>query len=87
MARLLSVNFNRIGPQSSGNLEQINKEINKIDGLIISSPDATWNAKNKMIMNDKLKSANSNVIVNTSDSGEEVEKRSCFLKGGTLAAL
>ena len=51
---------------------------------MISSSDVRWNAKNKMIMTNKLKSINNNAIANTSDSGEEVEKGSCFLKVGAL---
>ena len=52
--------------------------------MIISSHDVRCNAKNNMIMINKLKLMNKNVIVNDSDSGEEVEEGSCFLKGGNL---
>ena len=38
-------------------------------------------------MINKLKSINKNVIVNNSDSDEEVEEGSRFLKGDTLTAL
>ena len=89
VVRLFSVNCNGLGPQSSCKLEQIKKESNvrKIDGVMISSSDARWNMKNKTMMTNKLKSTNSNVIVNTSDSGEKVETGSFFLKGGTFTAL
>ena len=36
---------------------------------------------------NKLKCINENVVINNSDSGEEVEDDSCFLKGVTLTAL
>ena len=38
-------------------------------------------------MTHRLKNINNNVIINNSDSGEEVEDESCFIKGGTLTAL
>ena len=54
--------------------------------LIISSSDARWNIKNEINMIHRLKK-NNNVIIITSDSGEEIEDRSWFLKGGAVAAL
>ena len=80
VVRLFSVNCNGLGPQSSGKIEQIKKEskMRKIDGVMISSSDVRWNVKNKAMMTNKLKSMNSNVIVNTSDSGENVEICSFF---------
>ena len=38
-------------------------------------------------MTNEFKNINSNAIANTSDSDEKVEERSCFLRGGTIAAL
>ena len=54
---------------------------------MISSSDARWNVKNKMIIANKLKIMNSNIIENASDSGEEVDKGSCFLKDSTFTDL
>ena len=59
----------------------------KLVAMIISSSDVRCNAKNKMIITNKLKSTNSNVIVSTSDTSEEVNKKRCFLKGRRFAAL
>ena len=89
MVRLFPVNCNGIGPQSSDKLETNNKESKKIkvEGMIIRMLDVRWNARNKMIMINKLKIINSNVIVSASDSIKEVDTGSCFLKGGVFAAL
>ena len=59
----------------------------KMDRIMISSSDVRQNTKSNMIMINKLKPINKNIIVNTSDSGEEVEEGGCFLKVGALTAL
>ena len=38
-------------------------------------------------MTNELKNMNSNVIASALDSGEEVQKGSCFLKSGEFLAL
>ena len=53
-------------------------------GMIISSSDVRQNVINKMIMTNKLKIINNNVIASASDSGEEVETGVCFLIGGAF---
>ena len=50
--------------------------------MLIRSSDERWTMMNKMIMTNKFKIINSNVIASASDSGEEFEEGSCFLKGG-----
>ena len=62
-------------------------KISKIDGLMISSSDILWNAKNNVKMINELKCTNKNVVINNYDSVEEVEEGSCFLKGDALPAL
>ena len=51
---------------------------------MISSDDARWAPMNKTIMNIKLKIMSINVIENVSDSGDEVEEGTYFLKEENL---
>ena len=61
-------------------------KIRKVDGLMISQSDVRWNAKSNVKILNKLKYSNQSVVVNDSNSGEEVEEVNYFLKGGTLTA-
>ena len=61
--------------------------VRKIEGLMISSSDVGWNVNNDVKIFNKLKRANKNVVVNDSDSEEEVEDGRCFLKRGVLTDL
>ena len=54
---------------------------------MITSSNVRWNAKNNMKMLNNLKYSNNNVIMNNSDSREEVNEGSSFLKGGAITAL
>ena len=77
VVRLFSANFNGFGPCSESKIDQT-KETSKLrnmDGLMASSSDVRWNVRNEMktIMSN-------NVAMSASDSGEEVDDRTCFLK-------
>ena len=62
-------------------------KIRKIYVLTMSSSDVRQSINNDMMMMNKLKSINKNIITNNSYSGEEVEEGSYLLKGGTLTSL
>ena len=89
VVRLFSVNCNGFGTHSEAKNEQLKvmSKIKNTDGSMITFSDVRWNVKHEIKMTFRLKNANRNVIINNSDSGEEVEDSSWFLKGGTLTAL
>ena len=89
VSRLFSFNCNDLGLHSEEKIEQLKltKKIRKIDGLMISSSDVRCNTKNNKKMLYKLKHTNKNSTINNSDSGDDVDNDSYFLKGGDLTAL
>ena len=44
-----------------------------IDGVLISSSDTRWGTVNKNIIEDKLKTINAKILINTSDRKEKVK--------------
>ena len=89
LVRLFSANYNGFGSCSESKINQIKEMsmVRNMDGLVISSSDVRWKAKNETNMVHRLKNMNKKVTISTSDSGEEVDHSRWFLKGGTITAL
>ena len=90
VVRIFSVKCNGLGPHAKGKLDQIidASKNRKIDGLLISSSDVRWTEYDKeKIKCDLKKNINKNVMLNASDSGEEVMDGRWFLREGTATAL
>ena len=89
VTRLFSVNCNGFGTRSNDKIDQIireSREIN-IDRVLISWSDTKWGTVNRNIIENKLKTINAKIFINTSDSKEKLNGSKYFLKGGTFTAL
>ena len=89
IVRLFSVNCNGFGLLLESKSNQIKKMsmVRNIDNSMISSSDVYWNAKYESNMVYRLKNVNKKVIINTFDSGEEIDNSIWFLKVRTVTKL
>ena len=77
VVRLFSENCNGFKLCLESKIDQIKMStVRNTDGLMISSSDARWNSKNETNVVHRLKSMNKNVVIKTSDSGEEIDNSS-----------
>ena len=83
------MNCNGFGLRSDGKRDHLVREskVRDIDGVMIILLGAIWNTVNKNLIENKLKIISPNVMLNASDSGEELDMSPSYLKWGTINAL